>query len=115
MNTSHFPSLELCKKLTEFDFPKTEESIELDFTSSPRFLKMPSVMELLDEMPPYIYQWDFEEWDTFDFSIFKMENKRYMCRYQFDDEYYLEEFYQETLPNALAEMWLWLKENNYLP
>ena len=26
-----------------------------------------------------------------------------------------EEFYQETLPNALAEMWLWLKEHNYLP
>jgi hypothetical protein len=151
MNTSHYPSLELCRKLTEAGFPETqlwifdtrkswkkyncpyvseyeepkfipfwnikiwESELEItDFKNNPSAgyneslpLVCPSVMELLDEMPHYITtdQNEYElnirmNWD----SILVM----YVAWMGMVSHFYW------TLPNALAEMWIWLKENNYL-
>lgn len=152
MNISHYPSLELCKKLTEAGFPETELWIfdtrkswkshncpyineyderkfipfwnieigdwELEITnfkdnpsewyneSSP--LVCPSVMELLDRIKlneKYTIDID-KNWEVYSVMIFanKIDELTKNCP-----------IFSWTLPNALAEMWLWLKENNYLP
>ncbi len=64
MNISHYPSLELCKKLTEAGFPDTEMGYFTTCCPSEiaRFIKnhqvyvCPSVMELLDELPADIIE-----------------------------------------------------------
>lgn len=120
MNTSHYPSLELCKKLTEAWFWHTEkvhltpfpenrpsweiETIIIDSDKTHYFewevdiYVAPSVMELLDCTP--IDKIDI--WYSYpDWRLKLKENTTSDVR-------------NETFPNALAEMWLWLKENNYL-
>lgn len=113
MNQNHYPSLELCKKLTEARFPKTEKCFndneirnDFDYTRDAEYNVCPSIAELLDEMPERIKWWEFQMW--------KKE-----CWYFKDDatdnvHYPVIVFNKRSLPNALAEMWLWLKENNYL-
>lgn len=68
MNTSHYPSLELCKKLTESGFPDTEYNYIQDINGdtivithpeydTENFISIcPSVMELLGEMPRRIIE-----------------------------------------------------------
>ena len=59
MITEHFPSLELCKKLTEAGFPETENGYFTTCCPSEiaKYLKnhqvyvCPSIAELLDELP----------------------------------------------------------------
>ena len=108
MNSTHYPSLELCKKLTEDGFPETYLSMiswviqekrgvsSIEYFQGVVPLVCPSVMELLDELPTFV-------------AIEKEDNWTYSC-YKFD----FTPSYNWALPNALAEMWLWLKENNYL-
>ena len=115
MKTTHFPDLERCKKLTDVGFP---ENTGLSFWVMPNNMNMivcPSVSELLDEMPPDITRWDNEEFDTYDLCIFKLDKETFCIQYVLCD--YVEEYivqYTWTLPNALADMYIWLKENNYL-
>jgi len=126
MNTSHYPSLELCKKLTEAGFPITVKVRKLNMAwyQAPQCLHIPiwywvcpSVMELLDEMPNFI-QVKYKDWDVWNY---KLEIGRQWASKSREAYYvhYVEwtwahSFMLWTLPNALAEMWLWLKENNYL-
>lgn len=120
MNSSHYPSLELCKKLTEEGFPEAtschfrrNNSDIYEHTFWPwddESYVCPSVMELLDEMPKLIHYWWIHyltinwEWTG---------NWYFNCRYK-PTYWEGKMFHNEAIPNALAEMWLWLKENNYL-
>ena len=54
MNPLHYPSIELCKKLTEAGFPETEYKPTQYLNSEFNEYVCPSVMELLDEMPKYV-------------------------------------------------------------
>jgi len=124
MNTSHYPSLELCKKLTEIGFPITEKFWQYwkicdafhDCMIHSEASVCPSVMEMLDVMPQSIIEWvlqishdchDDGSWDLYwavEYSAwqswsFPMES----CD---DDKWWL--------PNALAEMVIWLHQNNYI-
>ena len=70
MNTSHYPDIELCKKLTDTDFPETQECIYdenklKEIKLSPFHInaqsianeykyKCPSIAELLDKLPDHI-------------------------------------------------------------
>ena len=138
MTSLHYPSLELCKKLTEAGFPRTEMYIgeyrhtqlnkefevtirdscyEWDYETFRNVWFCPSVMELLDEMPNWITI-KYKDWDVWNY---KLEIGRQWTSESIEAYYvhYVEwnwayAFYLNTLPNALSEMWLWLKENNYL-
>ena len=146
MNSSHYPILELCKKLTEAGFPRTtmftQQSSSFmenwylvmntkirDEIFNPKCFEnwsttadmkkeivYPSVMELLDEMPKEIIEgWMFEflltlspqispEFVEWNFTVQYLSSVIPLCDINIS----------WTLPNALAEMWLWLKENKYL-
>ena len=116
MNTSHYLSLELCKRLTEAGFPETEENC-LWYEGEDRLYTLeemerlqkyacPSIAELLDELPEKIFYQPKWKW-----------NDAFLCITK-DEVWYYGEWHSQivhwTPPNALAEMWLWLKENNYL-
>ncbi len=123
MKQEHYTSFELCKKLTEAWFPWTERIInddgKFDYPDCDMFA-CPSVMELLDELPADIienYRLYVKKCSAK--SIYK-ENDEYIVYYRNTESgeqkwgsYW--GFCDELLPNALAEMWLWCKENNYLP
>jgi hypothetical protein len=66
-------------------------------------------------LPSDIQEGTEDEFNTYDLAIFKTQNDKYEVRYHLYDDVdeYIESF-SGTLSNALAEMWLWLKENNYL-
>ena len=114
MNQSHYPSLELCKRLTEANFPSTEkciwdswsiypypaESFNLPWESLVAY-RCPSIAELLDKLP--------EEIDTYELVIYK-NNSWYWSIKKMPPLIDVE----GTIPNALAEMWLWLIENWYI-
>lgn len=119
MNTSHYPSLDLCKKLTANGFPRTEmwlldfwydranqwDIMPYDFCLDCEdyewtTYRCPSIAELLDELP----EWMIE---------FERIGKEWKIWYWYEDEN-PHIIYSINLPNALAEMYLWLKENNYL-
>lgn len=120
MDDKHYPSLELCKKLTEIGFPQTEnfwtdykftqvkETKEYhwtirdtiwtsDYEYIREFYLCPSVMEMLDVIPKsdIIIRWNYPDWRVIH------DSKNYWTR-------------DEFLPNALAEMVLWLNDNNYI-
>lgn len=125
MNTSHYPSLELCKKLKELWFWTTEkrwfihslenpqeiQSVEYNSTiyshtskHSPVF-PCPSVIELLNKIPDNIIDECRQKKNLEMWKKFVAYSRNWLATKMID----------WTLPNALAEMWLWLKENNYLP
>ncbi len=138
MNTSHYPNIDLCKKLTEAEFPETEntwiEDEEWDWIDIVRksmndLLEeinekkwipynrkyeeweyvCPSVAELLDELPPTIKH----EWVTYTLFMTK-----FWSEYRFFNWQEIEricKFMLATLSDSLSENYLWLKENNYLP
>ena len=161
MNTSHFPSLDLCKRLTEAGFPQTEywfvnftidswypywrDDNEEDFylkkdfhISSIKYQKdrkddlwiaestkkkdeikledsvrysCPSIAELLDELPNSRNR-------TVAVEIYTKETWNPVIVYNIGNEI-MKTFWWEddarSIPNALAECWLWLKENDLLP
>lgn len=112
MNTSHYPSLELCRKLTEIGFPTTFQHIwDSGWTviwcwEIPEWMYVsPSVMEMLDVMPNVIYDEDGNE--------FYQEFWKGWCHYiWFEDVEHM--VTSDTTPNALASMILWLHENKYI-
>ena len=155
MTPLHYPSLELCKKLTEAGFPETqlwifdtrkswkkyncpyvseyeepkfipfwnikiwESELEItDFKNNPSAwyneslpLVCPSIMELLDEIPSSIHIWH-SEFTLYisPYSITYYPNQLWW----WDVPVFASILSWWTYQNALAEMWLWLKENNYL-
>ena len=128
MNTSHYPSLELCKKLTDLGFPMNKLIYHItnwwSLICNMDVYKLtnqkppiggveyvcPSISELLDEMPLSI-QWcvltivrNIHDKDIY-----------YQVSYEhINDGIIFLNILKETLPDALALIWIWLKENNYL-
>lgn len=132
MKPHHYPSLELCKRLTEVGFPETEkfyclyrhsqlskdfnwEIRDTDGTGDYEYIKesyrCPSIAELLDEMPHEIFKKWFWKWCL---TIQKTDIS-YAVAYLFEWVPRGEYFARTLLSDALAEMWLWLVENNYIP
>jgi len=123
MKTSHYPSLELCKKLTEIGFPETysrwywncENSYSI-WAQHPRpkdwehpEIPCPSVMEMLDVIPDNIHIWQHQySWRMSPYSLAYIPNQSHE---QWDS---LIIPITQWIPNALAEMILWLHENKYI-
>ena len=123
MNPLHYPSLELCKKLTSSNFPKTEkcwtrslkwneESKKFPYEISSRptpwgYYVAASVMELLDELPTMIEK----DWEKY----FICTAGKYIVIYSDYIKGNLHKTESYNLADWLAEMWLWLKENDLLP
>lgn len=114
MKTEHFPSLDLCKNLTKIGFPTTfQHRWEKDSTviwcwEIPEwFYVSPSVMEMLDVIPERHKWW---------FLVMFKDNVWYREDWIFcvEEDWWMLEWGWERLPNALAEMILWLHENNYI-
>ncbi len=119
MKPEHYPSLERCKKLTEMGFPITQfvyekHDIEKFEDSWKIYLRLggyckswnthwhldsvyPSVMELLDEIQKWkiSIHYSYPDWRV----VPKWESSWTRDSY---------------LPNALADMWIWLKENGHI-
>lgn len=131
MNTLHYPSLELCKKLTEISFPKTENYIDdkwyiSDFKET---YVCPSVMEMLDVIPENLFLKEkktdefypyYPLYITYSDSGKKVEYRSIVYSYRDSvkmdcmlQNHCLVKF-EDKLPNALAEMVLWLNENKYI-
>lgn len=110
MNNQHYPKLELCEKLTEIDFPETE--IMRDSINPYRIWWQdvcPSVMEMLDIIPNEIET----EIPVF-FSIDKTQSE-YIISYSDNGiAKWIKYFVKASLADALAEMIIWLNENNYI-
>ncbi len=104
MNTKHFPDIELCKRLTEAKFPKTERWRRDDiifYSYEESDYVCPSIAELLDKLPCLTwYAWIAIEKLTTD----------YVVSYRINSNHDAQRIVNESLPNALAEMWLWLKK-----
>ncbi len=116
MKIEHYPSLELCKKLEEINFPKTEHTFldinsDIDSNEDNSWLPCPSVMEMLDVMPKNI------EWNFLDIYFSNYQSKWYITYERQNSQWIQEILFQMhdyELPNALAEMIIWLVENKYL-
>ena len=108
-----------CPYVSEYEEPKFipfwnikiwESELEItDFKNNPSAgyneslpLVCPSVMELLDVFPTEI------NW----FALKIRQPRKYTVEYSCNSDKIFSSVW--TLPNALAEMWLLLKENNYL-
>lgn len=129
MNPLHYPSLELCKKLTEIGFPSTVYSNGSWWIDSITYEKYsenwkdktyrtvcPSVMEMLDVMPESIPDWRNRSFSIWTINMWKfgwfwaVQYGEWLEEWQ--TAHYIES--KESLPNALAEMILWLVDNKYL-
>lgn len=131
MNSSHYPSLELCKKLTEIGFPETEKQWRIswfwkeyilsenwiDTEEVKKFVWVcPSIMEMLDVIPQSIKEWvlqishdchDDWSWDLYwavEYSAW--QSWSFPIESCDDDKWWL--------PNALAAIVIWLHQNNYI-
>lgn len=115
MKKEHFPSLELCKKLTEIGFPETENRISDEWIhTEEQYINWdipsenyvcPSVMEMIDVLPEIIE-------DKYGID-YRLSISPHGCWY--------EEFCNDTIglfqwkiPKALAEVTIWLYENKYI-
>ena len=104
MNPLHFPSLELCKKLTEVWFPETKHYVSDSMKTSLHAWQYvyPTIMEMIDIIPR-------GRW------IEILQDGWFVVKQSYTDEWDESECIENELPNALAKQILWLKENNYLP
>lgn len=112
-NTDHYPSLELCKKLKEIGFPHTEFSYYPEIWKVMMFSKnsvtwpCPSVMEMLDVIPD-------------DIRVEILPNNKYYtvwCYFtniDIDSKRFGSSDWSCSVPNALAEMIIWLHENKHI-
>lgn len=112
MNPLHYPDLERCKKLTEIGFPETElfysrwaNKARVEYfinreeysKRDDRFL-CPSVMEMLDVIGLHVI-------------ITKKDNHAMVT---VEIPWMKPVHFVDTLPNALADLTIWLHENKYL-
>jgi hypothetical protein len=112
--------MELCKKLSEIGFPETE-NICFSLLVNPEWAiqiqnkkdilwtayisyKCPSVMEMLDEI--------LEKLGTLDCIEIWFDDNKWTSFIKYLPTHTYIHWY--SLPNALAEMILWLHENNYI-
>lgn len=125
MNKDHYPSLELCKKLKEIGFPETEktywnsdyETIIKDRTYWINKLAdraniaypCPSAMEMLDVMPKMIKL----ENTLMRAVLFIEKNEVYYKEYSDWNDVEIK-YDSDSLPNNLASIIIWLKENKHI-
>ena len=118
MNTSHYPSLELCKKLTEIGFPDTEFIIwEYNWRTkiwwnaeTNDIFFCPSIMEMLDVMPEWLFIYRLKKAKTWNYKLWRAYTVSTInCKDISNNK-----TSWDTLPNALAEMILWLHENKHI-
>lgn len=122
LRSVHYPSLELCKKLQNTWLDNTEKVIDdywniddrnltrVEWDNTPMY-PCPSVMELLDEMPTDIdYLWE-NRWLRIMYVAEDEAWEVWEVWYLFGSTWRVEYW---TIPNALAEMRLWLVENGYI-
>lgn len=122
MNKLHYPSLELCKKLTEIEFPETEHiyaycrwteedanQVRKEEAEEWKFYNQvaicPSVMEMLDLIP-----WKIE---INDIEYIFTTYKDILVSYESLTCHVIKNipFISSTFPNALAEIIIWLHNN----
>lgn len=131
INSKYYPSTELCNKLTSIWFPNTEKNIShyewsisweqmeknkltgveyKDIETLVITWVLPSVMEMLEYVPAEIKMEKF--WECY----LKMQKDAvyYTTSYDYDSDYWVKEIFSDTLPNAMAEMVIWLYENNFI-
>lgn len=130
MNPLHYPSLEICKKLTEDWFGNTEKLYITPFPHNRPSWEIKWI--IIDSDKSLYYEWEVDIYVAASNSSITDAAK---SKNLWDDKYF---FYQisnpiwnqikiidwderkihfiisDTLPNALAEMWLYLKQNNYI-
>ena len=109
MNPSHYPSFEICKKLTSIGFPKT--SIHYYGTMDWRIFDdcapvkakyvRPSVMELIDTIPKWQWVSVEQDWGFMVWPTYSEEGEEWV-------------FIDNKLPEALAKYVLWLHEQKLL-
>lgn len=115
MNQSHYPDLDRCKKLKDIGFLETEKSFTHNWWPALWYSTVvdceikPSVMEMSDVIPNSIRIED----RNFIFTIRKFEDI-YSLWYENWKNVILKLHSEWTLPNALADMVIWLVENKYL-
>ena len=100
MKQEHKVTKELVDRMIEIHFPFSWNPYEV------------TVMEMLDVMPNDLSDWIDNAiclifWKHFDADTF------YVC-YQEEWNTKTESYFRWTLPNTLAEMVIWLYENNYI-
>lgn len=118
MTPTHYPSLDRCQKLTELGFPHTAMHFEKwceSFTDTESSYDddeyvCPSVMEMLDAMPESIEYRDGEIvtawrhigtiWVSYDYDGLAQ------VKFDYKDSW--------NLPNAIADLIIWLVENSHL-
>ena len=130
MNPLHYPSLELQIKLKKIGFTNCETVTDTcgnyirhtPWFDTWEYNPCPNVMEMLDVIPDRIEH----EWYSFSISLFNLLDKKIFIRYissgwELDKELWKKVEYDKrvakingTLPNALAEMIIWLVENKHL-
>ena len=135
MNPYHYPDLERCKKLTELGFPKTEKTwwiyskdkfvirtpieLELECIKTFRiwdyypkqFIACPSVMEMLDVIPKVFTDSDMEREEL---TILYHKKGIDVWYAWFDIPIEERMINGDTLPNALADLIVWLVENGHI-
>lgn len=128
MNAKHFPDLELCKKLDAHSFPETYARMETSDWNRHKiwdiviwedthwwWLICPSVMELLDEMPRNLQKMDWSVAKThIKYTLGLHDTSEVYRIYYASYNKTLIYIQNRSLPNALAEMYLFLKENWYI-
>lgn len=110
MNKNHLPSIELCRKLTEIGFPPTSVHYDgpMEYREADIYI-IPSVMEMLDVIPTSMIINGNKQ--RLKINSVQWEITKFWIRFWEETNFY--DWYG-TLPNALAEMILWLHENKYL-
>lgn len=126
--TSHVVSLDLAKQLkeagysqqSEFYFRPTGSIYHGDgHPTLPDDVAAPLSTELLEQLPETIYDEDESSGMKYDLDIWKKEGLYHVAYWWDEDTRRLSnvkhmKFSDASLPNALAEMWLWLKKENLL-
>lgn len=131
MNPNHYCDIERCKKLTEITEKSKTFGTQLQWYQmvwKPETLRLvqhlapidvqeefvawcPSVMEMLDVIPDVIE--NREEYGDKE-SYFNFDKKSGWYEFWYLDCYVPQISFQDTLPNALADLIFWLVENSYL-
>lgn len=116
-NPLHYPDLDRCRELTKLGFPRTAFAWSISKTKilvdnwegrRPNIL-CPSVSEMLDVIPDTLH-------DDWQLHIWKNNDSQYWVVFEEVNWDCLKTPWTwfETLPNALADLIIWLVENNYL-
>ena len=121
MDAKNVVSLELAKKLAEAGWKKettfawalaTGQIVAYPLNKDiPYWVPAPLATEILEELPAYLYpKCEKETNDMLTITPCMIQRRKHGCRVQYGWQPPLEQ--SESLPDALAKMWLYLKDAN---